>query len=329
MKLFLLYLKEKRKWILLQLICGALLLISFYLYRLPMAAAIYPLFLCFGISLVMMGIDFYQVRKRYVSLKRISKLTAFSEELLPQNKGLWDCVYGEMLGKLWKEHQSVLEAAEKEYEDRMDYYTLWAHQIKTPIAGMRLTLQNEDSALSRKLMGELFRIEQYVEMALAFLRLDSRTTDYRFEECSLDKIVRQAVKKFRGEFIARKLKLSYEPSKDQIVTDEKWLAFVIEQVLSNALKYTPSGEISIFTDGEKKLFLQDTGMGILPEDLPRVFEKGYTGYRGREDHRASGIGLYLCKRICENIGHSIEIKSRPGQGTTVIIDLNRKQTIYE
>jgi len=213
--------------------------------------------------------------------------------------------------------------------EMIDYYTLWAHQIKTPIASMRLTLQNEDSPLARKLMAELFHIEQYVEMVLVFLRLDSKTTDYLFREYSLDEIIRQAVKKFAGEFIGRKLKLEYEPVDVKVVTDEKWLSFVIEQVLSNALKYTPSGKITISMEKDRVLCIRDTGMGIAPEDLPRIFEKGYTGYLGRQDKRASGIGLYLCKRICRNLGHGILAESVPGQGTAIRIDLSQRQTRYE
>lgn len=190
---------------------------------------------------------------------------------------------------------------------------------------MRLTLQNEDSALSRKLSGDLFRIEQYVEMVLMFLRLDSDSTDYVIREHDLDVIVRQAVRKFAGEFIARKIQLVYEPVKTKVITDEKWLSFVIEQVLSNALKYTPSGSITISLEAPKTLCIRDTGMSIALEDLPRIFEKGYTGYHGRADKKATGIGLYLCRRICNNLGHTLTVKSTVDVGTTVAIDLSQRK----
>ena len=210
-----------------------------------------------------------------------------------------------------------------------DYYTVWAHQIKTPIASMRLTLQNEDSALSRKLTSDLFRIEQYVEMVLTFLRLDAESTDYVFKEYDLDSIVKSAVRKFSSEFIDRKLRLIYEPLNAFVITDEKWLSFVIEQILSNALKYTPSGSITISLVGEKTLRIQDTGIGIDPSDLPRIFENGYTGFNGRTDRKASGIGLYLCRRVCNNLGHTITASSIADVGTAIDIDLTQTKVEME
>ena len=211
----------------------------------------------------------------------------------------------------------------------IDYYTVWAHQIKTPIASMRLHLQNEDSVLSRTLSSDLHRIEQYVEMVLTFLRLNSESTDYVIKEYDLDKIVKQAVRKFSSDFIGRKLSLVYEPLNTTVITDEKWLYFVIEQVLSNALKYTPSGSITITLENEKTLRIHDTGIGIAPEDLPRIFENGYTGYNGRADKKASGIGLYLCKRICSNLGYTITARSIVDVGTIIDIDLSQTKLEVE
>jgi len=162
-----------------------------------------------------------------------------------------------------------------------------------------------------------------VEMVLTFLRLDSDGSDYVIKEYDLDAVVKQAVKKFAGEFIDRKLRLVYEPLGATVVTDEKWLSFVIEQTLSNALKYTPSGSITITLEPEKKLCIRDTGIGIAPEDLPRIFENGFTGYNGRAHKKASGIGLYLCKRICTNLGHSVTAESEVGKGTVITVDLAR------
>lgn len=217
---------------------------------------------------------------------------------------------------------------EQRYGDMVDYYTMWAHQIKTPIASMRLTLQNEDSGLARSLSGDLMRVEQYVEMVLVFLRLDSSTTDYVIRSHSLDDIVRPAVRKFAGEFIRRRLRLDYQPLDRTVVTDAKWLGFVVEQVLSNALKYTASGSVTIAMDGDD-LCIRDTGMGIAPEDLPRIFDRGFTGLNGRRDTRASGIGLYLCRRICRSLGHTIRASSVPNQGTEIRIGLGQKKTLPE
>ena len=211
----------------------------------------------------------------------------------------------------------------------IEYYTVWAHQIKTPIASMRLNLQNEDSEFARNVADDLQRIEQYVEMVMIFLRLDNGSTDYVIKEQDLDKIIKSAIKKFSTQFIRRKLSLVYEPINIKAITDEKWLSFVIEQVLSNALKYTQKGTISITLKEPKTICISDTGIGLAPEDLPRVFEKGYTGYNGRNDKNASGIGLYLCKRICNNLGHKVTIASDLNKGTSIYINLEQKSLEVE
>ena len=231
--------------------------------------------------------------------------------------------YQQIIRLISEEHNSYCTDINRRYSDMTDYYTVWVHQIKTPIASMRLHLQNEDTALSRKLSADLFRIEQYVEMVLTFLRLNSKSSDYVIKEYDLDSIIRQTVKKFAGEFIVRKLSLVYEPLNTTVLTDEKWLSFVIEQVLSNALKYTPAGSISITLEPYKRLCIRDTGIGIAAEDLPRIFENGFTGYNGRSDKKASGIGLYLCKLICTNLGHTIKAESIVDEGTVISIDLAR------
>ena len=161
-------------------------------------------------------------------------------------------------------------------------------------------------------------------MVLCYLRLNSSSTDYLIQEYSLDDIIKQAVKKFAGQFIRKKIRLDFQQTQARVITDEKWLSFVIEQVLSNALKYTPSGTITINMEAPKTLCIRDTGIGIAPEDLPRIFEKGYTGYNGRKDKKASGIGLYLCRRICENLGHRITANSSLESGTVIRIHLEQK-----
>ena len=190
---------------------------------------------------------------------------------------------------------------------------------------MRLLLQEEDTPLSRELQSDLFQTEQYVQIALQYLRMEKMTSDLVFARYDLDALIRQAVRKYAPLFIRRKIILSYEPVHCEVLTDEKWLVFVLEQILSNALKYTKSGSIHIYLspDAPKTLVIEDTGIGIAPEDLPRVFEKGFTGCNGRTDKRATGIGLYLCRRILEKLGHTIAITSTVGEGTTVRIGLQQ------
>ncbi len=283
--------------------------------------------LCLILGIIFVSIDFGKVNAKHKRLTEIRCFMDVTADRFPEIQGIEDKDYQQIIQLLQEEQSEYVTQMNLRYEDMVEYYTIWAHQIKTPIASMRLHLQNEDTALSRQLSSDLFRIEQYVEMVLMFLRLDSDTTDYVIKEQDLDAVIRGAVKKFAGEFIARKLHLIYEPVNAKVVTDEKWLSFVIEQVLSNALKYTVEGSITISLEERKTLCIKDTGMGIAAEDLPRIFEKGYTGCHGRNDKKASGIGLYLCKRVCRNLGHDISAESVPGEGT--IIRINLAQTKLE
>ena len=251
-----------------------------------------------------------------------------SDEQLPPPENLIEEDYRQLIRALGEEKQRQASAMDLRMSDMQDYFTLWAHQIKTPIAAMRLILQTKPENSAEELSQELFRVEQYVEMVLNYLRLDSDSTDFVFRTCALDDIIRQCVRKYAKQFIRKRIRLEYEGTALQVLTDEKWLCFVIEQILSNALKYTSAGSIRIFTQGET-LVIADTGMGIAPEDLPRVFEKGYTGYNGRTDKKATGIGLYLCKRILNRLGHEISISAQVGKGTRVSIDLSREETVLE
>lgn len=329
MNLLFQYIKQRRRGIFVGVVFSIIFVVTFALYHLPLKAVLYPIGLCIVLAVVFILKDVYRVRKKHEKLMRIHKLTDAEADAFPSVDSIEDADYQEIIRQLCAEQRDFRTETSCQYADMVAYYTVWAHQIKTPIASMRLNLQNEDSALSRQLSGDLFRIEQYVEMVLMYLRLESTSTDYVIRSYDLDGIIRQAVKKFAGEFISRKLKLVYEPVHETVLTDEKWLSFVLEQVLSNALKYTSSGSITITVTEDQQLHIQDTGIGIAPEDLPRVFENGYTGYNGRADKKASGIGLYLCKRICDNLGHRIWVDSALDEGTCVTIDLKKDNLTVE
>ncbi len=325
MKFLISYLNYRKKVILVFLIFAVIFSVSFALYHLPLGAVLYPLALCLMVALIFVIRDFNNIRKTHKDLEKIKKLTVYGMEFLPEAKNEIEKDYGDVANILFEENKQIRLKMEERYNEMIDYYTMWAHQIKTPIAAMRLNLQNEDSDFSRRLTEDLQRIEQYVEMVLCYLRLDSNSSDYVIREYDIDGIVRQGIKKFASQFIRKKIKLDYRPSDLKVVTDEKWLLFVIEQVLSNSLKYTKQGSISVFVNDNQELCIKDTGIGIAPEDLPRIFENGYTGYNGRNDKKASGIGLYLCKRICKNLGHEITASSVLGEGTTIKINLNQKK----
>lgn len=335
------YLHHHKKQIFLCLPSLSTAAVVFALFHLPVAPVVYTgVVVCFFLF-VGAALDFIKFRKQALLLCQQKKAITITDELLPKPEYVLEEEYQELLHILFTEKEHLSAKHTRQYEELADYYTIWAHQIKTPIAAMHLILQEMENGYQEpadetckvpaigELKMELQRIEQYVEMALCYLRLDAKTTDYVIREYDIDDILRQAIRKQAPVFIRKKLKLVYEPLCIRTVTDEKWLLFVIEQILSNALKYTASGSITISLCEPKTLCISDTGIGIAPEDLPRIFEKGFTGRNGRTSKQASGIGLYLCKRICTNLGHDLSITSIPGAGTEVYLNLENTDLTYE
>lgn len=317
-----LYLRQRKTTLLFVFFCAAVFFASFYLYHLPAAALYYPAALCTAAGVIVLVFDIFRCKKK-ADFLTFEKPEDIDPALLPEAATIDDVCYQEIIHMLLRANAKSRDDFHARLTDMSEYYTLWAHQIKTPIASMYLELQNEDTPLSRSLSTGLFRVEQYVDMVLAYMRLDSPAGDYVFREQPIDPIIRGCIRKFAPEFISRKIALQYEPLDTSLVTDEKWFAFVLEQILSNALKYTRSGSICIYLDAPKTLCIEDTGIGIAPEDLPRIFELGYTGCNGRTDKKASGIGLYLCRKICRNIGVGITARSEPDHGTCICLDLTQ------
>ena len=314
------YLKSRINVIILMIIVEGVFASSYFLFDMPAVTVLYPLILSTSALIVAGVIDFVFTYNKHRKLTQ-NEISASSD---PIEKD-----YQEIIRKLKEEEAYSRQKTTSDYNNMVEYYTVWAHQIKTPIASMRLQIQSEDTESARKLMGDLNRIEAYVEMVLTFLRLDSDSTDYLIKEYDLDEIVRPAIRKFSREFILKKLKLEYEPLSYKTITDSKWLSFIVEQVISNAVKYTSEGSVRICMSEPGILCIEDTGIGISDEDLPRIFENGYTGFNGREDKRASGIGLYLCKRISDNLGHKIYAESKVGEGTKIFLDMRAKKLEVE
>lgn len=298
--------------------------IVFSLYNLPLEAVLYATLLSVLAFLLIGFIRFYAFYKKHKELEHLKHVITISIPKFPGPKCKIEEDYQELIRLLDNSKMTIIYEKDNSLSNMIDYYTLWAHQIKTPIAAMRLILQSEESKVNEELLEQLFRVEQYVEMVLQYLRMESESSDLVIKRYPLDNIVKQAVKKYAKSFIRKKIKLNYEDLNCGVITDEKWLVFVIEQILSNSLKYTTSGSISIYMDKEMPdtLVIEDTGIGIQEEDLPRVFEKGYTGYNGRADKKSTGIGLYLCKRIVKKLSHTIAIESTIGKGTKVKIGLD-------
>jgi signal transduction histidine kinase len=315
------YLKTKRK--LLVMLASFIIVFTalFALYKLPLSVVLYAALFCLVIGVLFAITDYTSFCRRRCSLANLKTGILRSVDELPEPNTIIEEDYADLLRAAVEEKQVLTFREEREKSEIVDYFTRWAHQIKTPISAMRLILQGEDSEQSRELEAQLFMTEQYVEMVMAYLRMGSDSTDYVLKEYQLSEMIRQSVRKFAPIFIRKRIRLELQPITAKVITDEKWLCFSIEQILSNAVKYTKQGYVSIYTQNETALVIRDTGIGIAPEDLPRIFEKGFTGYNGREDKRASGIGLYLTKQVLTKLGHSIHVESKLDSGTTVRIEL--------
>ena len=235
----------------------------------------------------------------------------------------------EKVQKLEVKEQERTTLERERYNDLMDYYTLWAHQIKTPIAASSLLVQDLEEQDTKKQLGqELFKIESYVNLVLQYLRLESFHDDLVLNKENLEDLVKEVVKKYAIFFIQKGLTLNLHDLNRTIVTDKKWFMIILEQVLSNSLKYTQTGGIEIYCQGDT-LYLKDTGLGIKDSDILRVFERGFSGYNGRLTHQSSGLGLYLSKKIANQLGNSLALESQVGEGTTVKIGLAEKRLVIE
>ena len=322
------YLKKNIKVYILFVVFIAVFFIMFYLYNLPLEALIYTGSLCFLASLIASFLDFVNYRESYKKLKFLEKNILNDLEDLPKSLDIRIDYYHKIIEKLYEELEKLTQENRQKNTDMVDYYSMWVHQIKTPIAAMNFLLDNEE--IDRKILQqELFKIERYVEMVLTYIRLDSISSDYVITKINLDEVVKDSVKKYATIFINKKIKLNYVSHETMVISDKKWLSFAFEQILGNSVKYTSTGgEITIETC-ENKLIIEDNGMGIKEEDLPRIFEKGFTGFNGRYEKKSSGLGLYLCKKTLDKLGHHIEISSKVGEGTRIEITFPKEDTLRD
>jgi integral membrane sensor signal transduction histidine kinase len=317
------YIKKNLKIYLLLIVFIFIFVLIFYLYNLPFEALFYSGLLCFVAALIVSIIDFNNYRKSYIDLKYLESNILNSMEDLPRSLDIRVEYYQKIIERLHNEVEKLKIEDNKKMEDLADYYSMWIHQIKTPIAAINFLLDNEEIDV-KAFRQELFKIERYVEMVLTYIRLGSETSDYVITSINLDEVVRENIKKYATLFINKKIKLNYVSHETYVISDKKWFGFAFEQLLSNAIKYTKSGgEISI-NISESKLIIEDNGIGIYEEDLPRIFEQSFTGLNGRYEKKSSGLGLYLCKKTLDKLQHKIEITSEVNKGTKVIVSFPKK-----
>ena len=291
----------------------------FYLYGIPAEPLYYAAALSAVMAFTLFVISLYRNAKR-AGEREAELRRALNGERPEEGKDLTETDYRACIAELQKEIVRLGDELTSRRQEDADYYSAWVHEIKTPIAVMRLKLGADERPEARELETELTRIERYVEMVLEYLRLDGGS-DLVIEEYALDELIRATIRKNASLFVAKRLRLTYEGTDVKVVTDRKQMELILNQILSNAVKYTSSGGVTIQVENGL-LRISDTGIGIAREDLPRIFEKGFTGVNGHVDRRASGLGLYLTGRAAELIRVPIKAESKQGEGSCFTLDLS-------
>lgn len=364
------YLRENSGWLTVNLFLALVMTATMLLNGIPAQEIGYGMLLCVFVTVAAAVLGFGRHRESLRQLEEMRQNITVVQSVVKAPEYLYETYYQDSIHVLVKEKDRIQNELTARQQDLTEYYSMWVHQIKTPIAALKILIDEEMSACLeaddtqendihvikfRQMQNELFRIEQYADMALQYTRLGAETNDFVFEHVMLDEVIRSSIHKYARQFIQKQLRLAYTPCELMAVTDKKWLGFVLDQLLSNAVKYTKQGGVTIRvcggehlyddTAGEQKedqagqknaraqteasgkivqrirIIIEDTGIGIRAEDLPRVCEKGYTGYNGHTDKYSTGIGLYLCRSILDKLGHSFQITSEQGRGTRAEIVL--------
>lgn len=295
------------------------------LYHLPTEPVAYASALCAVMGLIALIWGFVRYRRAHQARAHVLNAPHLLLDELPSPRTLSEADDQAIMQRLLHDIRAAQSDLAAYRQDSTDYFTAWVHQIKTPLSVMRLQLQSEDTPENRAMLAELFQMEQYVTMALSYARLGNPTKDLVLTRVPLDPVIRQAIRDFAPLLIRKKLRLQYEPTAESALTDSKWLLFILHQLLSNAVKYTERGRVSIRVTSAPAIIVADTGIGIAPEDVPRVFEKGYTGYNGRGGQKSTGLGLYLVHQTAEMLHCRVSLSSRIGEGTSVTIDLHQEE----
>lgn len=362
MKHFKGYIKENIRWLAVILCIAVVMAVTMLVNGISFWEIGYAMLLCVFVTIVTIAVGYGRHRESLRRLDEMRKNIAVESNDMKTPEYLYEQQYQECIRAISLEKNQLQNEMMNRQKDLSEYYSMWVHQIKTPIAALKLLLDETMTAYfdaeereendtfvikEQQKQYELFRIEQYVDMALQYTRLGAETNDFVFQKVMLDEVIKPSIHKYAKLFIHKKLRLIYEPQDMMAVTDKKWLGFVIDQLLSNAVKYTKQGGVTIqvvdasqmrscedISDSEETqpykrwydrdiaeteeyvhIIIEDTGIGIRAEDLPRVCEKGYTGYNGHADQYSTGIGLYLCKAILDKLGHRLVITSEEGKGT--------------
>ena len=290
MKLFLDYMKSQ------SVILFGYLLVCIVFITISVLATIEIAYVFLGIEILGFILFVYLI-VHWFQYQKLSDVKDVNEKLLNENKNL----KSEMLNQK---------------DDLNAYFLMWLHQIKTPMTVSKLLLEKPDETTNTKLKMQLMYIEQYINMAMNYLKMIDHSTDMDITQVNLDDIIKNLLKKYSLLFIHNHISLEYQSNVTHVISDSQWLTILIEQILSNALKYTENGKIAIqYLEDKHALEIRDTGIGIRSEDIPKIFDRGYSGFNGRMNEKSSGLGLYLARKISERLNIQIEVESKLSQGS--------------
>lgn len=298
-----------------------------FMVRIPIFLILISIFVILGTGILIFAYNFYKKNRFFNDI--FESLSQIDQKyLIHELVHLPEAYEGELL-------YSILEDIDKatlEYlnsykfmlNDFKEYLELWIHEIKIPLASARLIVENNKVGISSGMIEELKRVENLVEQVLFYVRSENVEKDYLVKECNLEQIVRDVVKENRRLFIYKKISLQLESLDVNVLTDMKWMIFILNQIVNNSLKYSKEKNAYIKISATRQadsvfLKIEDNGIGIATSDINSIFEKGFTGENGRKTYNSTGIGLYLCKSLCDKLNHQLVAQSKLNEGTKMTI----------
>ena len=323
---FKLFLKEKAITILLLLFGIITIEIFLMAYNVGMFIKIYIPLIIMGLYVVSIAIEYFKKKKFYDNLSNM--LEELEEKyLITEIINTPDFLEGKILKNTIETiDKSMLENVNKyKYmtEDYKEYIELWIHEIKIPIATSKMVIENNKNAITKSIDEELDKVENYIEQALFYARSNTVEKDYYIRKVVLKEIVNESIKKNKSSLIQEKISINIHNLDIEVNTDNKWIVFILNKIIQNSIKYRKKEKsiIEIYANQGKEnviLYIKDNGIGIKQGEITRVFEKGFTGTNGRlSNKKSTGIGLYLCKKLCNKLGIGIELNSVQNEGTEI------------
>lgn len=287
--------------------------------------------------LIYIIIEYIKYKKYFDNIENVLK-SLDKKYLLPEVIEEPNSIIGEEINDILKEISRDMHEHVKYYrnmqEEYREYIEMWVHEIKTPIASSKLLIENNYNGLTRKIDIQIDRIENFVEQVLYYSRSDEVGKDYIIKKVELLPLVKNVIRKNQRDFISKRIRLQLGELNEVVYSDSKWIEFILNQILINSIKYSKGKDDKIQIESKEisntvVLTIEDEGVGIIERDLDRVFEKGFTGENGRKFGKSTGIGLYLCKKLCNKLGLGLEIQSKVNVGTKISIIFPKAENLIE